>query len=52
MIRPMPPSRSGVRNLLEELQRLRLIEVPLERAFWNVEKRIARLVDEFERRAG
>jgi hypothetical protein len=39
------------RDLLREPKNLRVMQAPIERAFWNLEKRIASLVDEIERRA-
>jgi hypothetical protein len=38
-------------QLVHEIHALRVRQAPLERAFWNLEQRIARLTDEIERRA-
>jgi hypothetical protein len=46
-----PLSALGAHQVLREIAKLRVVQAPLERAFWNLEQRIARLTDEIERRA-
>jgi hypothetical protein len=48
----MPPAHAlATREILREIERLRVSQAPFGRIFWSLEQAIARLSDEIERRA-
>jgi hypothetical protein len=48
----LPPAHAlHAREILREINRLRVIQAPFGRIFFSLEQRISRLTDEIERRA-